>query len=81
MMIENISLRGIVSLSHAILKVANIAHIVLQPHPQTYPTQLQPQLVAYLLFQLFFIIPVFFYYSGDILYAKEILFSMNYDLQ
>jgi hypothetical protein len=33
------------------------------------------------LFQLFFIIPLEIDHSSNILYAKEILFSMNYDLQ
>jgi len=32
------------------------------------------------LFQLFFVIPIGTEYSGDILYAKEILLSMNYNM-
>jgi hypothetical protein len=32
------------------------------------------------LFQLFFIVPVFFDYSGEMLYAKGTLFPIIYDL-
>jgi hypothetical protein len=32
------------------------------------------------LFQLFFVIPIGTDHYGDILYAKEVLLSMNYDM-